>query len=78
MEVEALGLLVFFVPIEAEKTQAFEDGLDAGVRVALDVGVVETEDHGALIMARKEPVEDKRARAADVEKPGGRGRKTDP
>ena len=75
---QAFGLLVFFVPVEAQPAQAFEDGLHAGVGVALDVGVVEAQHHGAVVVARVEPVEDERAGAADVEKAGGRGRKTNP
>jgi hypothetical protein len=75
MEVEALGLLVFLVPTEVEPAQAVEYGGDGGVGVALDVGIVETEDHGAIVMAGIEPVKDKGAGATDVEKSGGGGRK---
>jgi hypothetical protein len=74
---EALGLLVLFVPVEAQPAQALEDGLDAGVGVALDVGVVQAQHHGAAVVAGIEPVEDEGAGAAHVQKAGGRGRKTD-
>ncbi len=76
VKVEALGLLVFLVPGETQPAQALEDGLHAGVGVALDVGVVKTEHHGAIVVAGEEPIEDKGAGAADVEKAGGGGRKT--
>jgi hypothetical protein len=77
MEGQALGLLVFFVPVEAQPAQALEDGLDAGFGVALDIGVVEAKDHGAVVMAGVKPVEDEGAGAADVEKTGGGWGKTD-
>ena len=48
---QALGLLVLFVPGEAQPAQSFKDGLDAGVGVALDVGVVEAQHHGAVVVA---------------------------
>ncbi len=47
MKFEALGLLVLLVPGEAQPAQPLEDGLDAGVGVALDVGVVKAQHHGA-------------------------------
>ena len=72
-----LGLLVLLVPGEAEPAQAVEDGVDAGVGVALDVGVVQTQDHGAAVVAGVEPVEDEGARTAHMEKAGGRGRESD-
>ena len=59
---QALGLLVLLVPGETEPAQAFEDGLHAGVRVALDIGVIEAQDHGAAVVAGVEPVEDEGAR----------------
>ncbi len=74
---KAFGLLVFFVPGEAQPAQPLEDGLDAGLGVALDVGVVEAQHHGSVVVARIEPVEDERAGAADVKKTGGRWRETD-
>ncbi len=74
---EAFGLLVLFVPVEAQPAQALEDGLDAGFGVALDIGVVEAQDHGSVVVAGIEPIEDKGARAADVQEAGGRGGKTD-
>ena len=74
---EAFGLLVFFVPGEAQPAQPFEDGLDAGFGVALDIGVVEAQHHGSVVVAGIEPVEDEGARAADVQKAGGRWREAD-
>ena len=68
---KALRLLILFVPAEIEPAQAIEDRVDAGVGVALDVGIVQAEDHGSLVMAGVEPVEYEGAGAADVEKTGG-------
>ena len=75
VKIEALGLLVFFVPVETQPAQPLEDGLHAGVGVALDIGVVEAQHHRAVVVAGVEPIEDKGARAAHVQKAGGRGRK---
>ncbi len=74
---KALGLLVLFVPVEAQPAQPFEDGLHAGLGVALDIGVVEAQHHGSVVMAGIEPIEDEGAGAAHMQKAGGRGRKTD-
>ena len=74
VQAEPLGLLVLFVPLQAEPAQSFKDGLHAGVGVALDVGVVEAQDHGAAVVAGVEPVEDEGSRAAHVEKTCGGGR----
>ena len=77
VKIKAFGLPILFVPVEAQPAQAFEDGLHAGVGIALDVGVVKAQDHRPAVVAGIEPVEDKRARAADVKKTGRRGRKSD-
>ena len=71
----ALGLLVLFVPAEAEPAQAVEDGVERGLGVALDVGVVDAQDHGAPVVAGIEPVENVVSRAADVQKARGEGAK---
>ena len=73
---EAFGLLVLFVPGETQPAQSFEDGLDAGVGVALDIGVVQAQHHGSVVVAGIEPIEDKGAGAADMKKAGGRRRKS--
>ena len=77
MKVEPLGLLVFLVPVEAEPAQAFEDGVDRRFRIALNIGVVEAEDHGAAIPPRIKPIEDESARTAHMEKASGRRRESD-
>ena len=73
---KAFGLLVLFVPGQTQPAQSLEDGLDAGLGVALDIGVVQAQHHGSVVVAGIEPIENKRARAADVEKTGGRRRKS--
>ena len=73
---KAFGLLVLFVPLQAQPAQSLEDGLDAGLGVALDIGVVQPQHHGSVVVAGIEPIEDKRARAADMQKAGGRRRKS--
>ena len=47
---EALGLAVLLVPAEIEPAEAVEDGIERGFGVALDVGVVDAQDHGAAVV----------------------------
>src|SRR5438034_10364891 len=77
MKIQALGLFVLLVPVEIEPLQAFEDRGEGGVGVAFDVGGVDSEDHGSVIVARVEPIEYEGAGAADVEESGGGGGETD-
>ena len=69
---QAFRLLVLFVPVETQPAQPFEDGLHAGLGVALHIGVVQPQHHGSVVVAGIEPIEDKGAGAADVQKAGGR------
>src|ERR1039458_7560949 len=61
MQGNALGLLVLLVPPEVEPAQTFEDGVDGGFGVALDIRVIQAEDHGSSIATGVEPVEDEGA-----------------
>ena len=61
------------VPVDAEPAQALEDGVDRGLRGALAVGVLDAQQHLAAAAAGVQPVEQRRARAADMQKTGGRG-----
>src|SRR5579871_3073481 len=77
MEVEPFRLPVQFIPTEIEPFQAFEDGVERGLRVAVDVGVVNTQNHRSVMAARIEPVENKCSGAADVQEAGWGGREAD-
>ena len=61
------------VPIEAEPRQAVEDRLDGRGRRARAIGVLDAQQVLAAVMAGVQPVEERRARAADMQKAGGRG-----
>ncbi len=74
---QSFGLLILFVPAQIEPAQAVENRIDAGFGVALDVGIVEAEDHGPSMMAGIEPVEDEGAGAANVQKTGRRRSESD-
>ncbi len=76
MQGQAFGLLVFLVPAEVEPAQTLEDGVDGGFGVALDIGVIESQDHGSSVATGVEPVEDKGAGTANVQKTGGRRRES--
>ena len=47
MQGEALGLAIVLVPSEIEPGEAVEDGVERCLGVALDVGIVDAQDHGA-------------------------------
>ena len=62
-----------FVPVETEPAHAVEDGVDGGLRRALDVGVLDAQDESAAVLARVGPGIQRRAGAADVEIAGRTG-----
>ena len=62
-----------FVPIETKPAQAVEDAGDHFVRRALDIGVFDAEDEHTTMAPDVQPVEERRAGAADVQV-AGRGR----
>ena len=66
-----------FVPVEAEPSHPVEDPFDHLLRRSLDVGVFDPQHEHAAVPARVEPVEERRAGAADVEVAGGRGSEPD-
>ena len=58
MQIQALRLEVrAFIPIDAEPSQPVENSLDQFRAIALDVGILDAQDHRAALAARKEPVE---------------------
>ena len=66
-----------FVPIEAEPAQAVEDDVHGLLRIARGVGVLDAEDERAAGVAGVKPVEERGARAADVEVAGRRWGESD-
>ena len=77
MQIEPLGLFVFFVPAQVQPFQTFEDGIDRGLGVAFNVSVVKAENHGAAVVAGVEPVENEGASATYVKKSGRRWSEAD-
>src|SRR5580658_7905356 len=73
---QPFGLLVLFVPTEVEPAQTFEDGVHGGIGVALDIGVVKSQDHGSSVMVGIKPVENEGAGTTDVQKTSGRRRES--
>src|SRR5262249_25045173 len=63
------------VPRDAEPGEPLEDRVDCGLGRALAVGVLDPQQHLAATAARVEPVEQRRARSADVEEAGRGGSK---
>ena len=62
------------VPVEAEPGQPVEDRRDRGLGRALAVGILDAQQHLAAASARIEPIEQRRACAADVQEAGRGGR----
>jgi len=73
MKREALRLFVLFIPAEIEPAQTIENGMDTRFGIALDVGIVEAEDHRSAIVAGVEPVENECAGTANMQKTCGDG-----
>ena len=67
-----------FIPIEAEPAEAVEDDIDGFLGIARGVGVFNAQHEGAAGVAGVKPVEQSRARAADVEEAGGRWCESNP
>ena len=63
-----------FVPVEPEPPQALDDPRDHVPGRSLGVRVLDAQDERAAMAAREEPVEERRARAADVQITGRRRR----
>jgi len=63
----------FAVPPKAEPAQALEDRADRRFGRALAVGVLHAQPEGAAVMAREQPVEQRGARATDMQEAGRRG-----
>ena len=66
-----------FVPGDPEPGEAVENDLRVRVGAALLVGVLDAQDEHAAEAARVEPVEERGARAADVQVAGGGGGEAD-
>ena len=63
-----------FVGLHAKPVHAVQDRLHRLGRGALDIGVLDAQHEGALVVAGEGPREQRGARAAQVQEAGGRGR----
>jgi hypothetical protein len=63
------------VPVKTEPAKAVEDSGDHLARRPLHVGIFDPEDEDAAVTPRVEPIEECRARAADVQIASRRRRK---
>jgi hypothetical protein len=61
--------------MNAEPAEPVDDALNEFGLVALGVGILDTQDHGAALVTGEQPVKQGGARAAYVEIAGGRWRK---
>ena len=53
--------------------QSFKDGVQRCFGIALDIGVVDAQDHGSAVVAGVQPIKDESTGATDVEISGRRG-----
>ena len=63
-------------PIQPQPLQAVDDGGDGGLRRALAIRILNAQQHLAAEPAGVEPVEQRRAASANMQKAGGRGGET--
>ena len=70
------GLAILFVPTQIEPLQALENRIERGLRIALDVGVVNAQDHRPVVVPGVEPVENEGSRAANMQIARRRGGET--
>ena len=86
VEMQPLGLAIGtvraadvrpLVPVEPEPAQVLEDALLRLARRSLGVGVLDAEDERAVLAVRQQPVEERRARVADVQLAGRAGSESD-
>ena len=86
VERQTLGLVVggvrtadlgALVPVDPQPAEAVEDRRQRVGEVPLRVGVVDPQDELPAVVAREEPVEERRAHPADVQVAGGRGGEAD-
>src|SRR5574341_1798480 len=68
IEIHPFGLTVgSFIPIESDPLHAVNDGLDGFVGRSALVRVLDTENEDTVLLAGKEPIEQRCPDAADVE-----------
>ena len=65
------------IPVEPEPSQPLRDRLHRRRRVARLIGILDAQNERSAVLASQQPVEQRRARATDVKKAGGRGREAD-
>src|SRR5207253_9126030 len=87
VDVDALGLAVRrmrsadvrpFAPVEPQPAQVVEHHRFRLARGARLIRVLDADQERAAVMLREQPVEDRRARTADVQMAGGRWGEADP
>ena len=66
-----------FVPLQPQPAEIIEHHLLRPARGARHIGIFDSDDELATMMAGEEPVEDRRARATDMQVAGGRRRESD-
>ncbi len=64
------------VPVEPEPAQGFQDQRFGARDVPLLIGVLDAQDEGAAGVTGREPGEERGAHRSEVQRAGGRGRKT--
>src|SRR5271157_30784 len=81
IEIETIALTIWrvrsahigtFIPVETEPLQVFEKLAFEAFFAALDVGVLDAQDHGAALLPGEQPVEKRGACVADVQMSRGR------
>ena len=77
VQIQPLGLFVLFVPAEIQPFQALKNRIHRRLGIPPHIGVVQAQNHRPAMMAGIEPVKNKSAGAAHVQKACGRRSKPD-
>lgn len=64
------------IPSDVEPFQAVDDGVDRFLSRPREIRILDAQQKAAAVVMGKEPIEKSRARAADMEEPGGRRSKS--
>src|SRR5258708_7680639 len=72
-QIQGIRLGVLFIRGKLEPLESVEDGIERLLRIALNVRIVDAQNHRAVVMACIQPVENECSRTADVKISGWRG-----
>ena len=67
MQIEPVRLPVEFIPPQIEPAQALENRIERGLRVAIDIRIVNAQNHRPVMAPDVKPIENEGSRAPDMQ-----------